>query len=132
MKAAQVGKVYTAQFWLICASSYFFFASFNMIIPELPAYLTSLGGEGYKGLIISLFALTALVARPFSGTMADKCGRARVMTTRSALCLVMGLLCPLFARVWRFLLLRLIHGFSTCFSPTGQPAYLSDVIPATR
>lgn len=131
-KAVQAGKVYTTQFWLICASSYFFFASFNMIIPELPAYLTSLGGEQYKGLIISLFALTALVARPFSGTMADKFGRVPVMITGSAVCLVMGLLYPLFATVWGFLLLRLIHGFSTGFTPTGQAAYLSDVIPAAR
>src|SRR5690606_37859295 len=125
-------RIYTTQFWLICASSYFFFASFNMIIPELPAYLTSLGGEKYKGLIISLFALTALLARPFSGTMADRFGRVPVMITGSAVCLVMGLLYPLFATVWGFLLLRLIHGFSTGFTPTGQAAYLSDVIPATR
>jgi MFS family permease len=31
-----------------------------------------------------------------------------------------------------FLLLRLIHGFSTGFTPTGQTAYLSDIVPAER
>jgi predicted MFS family arabinose efflux permease len=31
-----------------------------------------------------------------------------------------------------FLLLRLVHGFSTGFKPTGQAAYLSDIIPAER
>jgi MFS family permease len=30
------------------------------------------------------------------------------------------------------LFIRLIHGFSTGFTPTGQSAYLSDVIPAQR
>lgn len=103
-----------------------------MIIPELPAYLTSLGGAEYKGLIISLFALTALFSRPFSGKMADKLGRVPVMMTGSAVCLVVGILYPLFSTVWGFLLLRLVHGFSTGFTPTGQAAYLSDIIPAER
>jgi MFS family permease len=31
-----------------------------------------------------------------------------------------------------FFLLRLIHGFSTGFTPTGLTAYLSDIIPAKR
>ncbi len=103
-----------------------------MIIPELPAYLTSLGGEEYKGLIISLFALTALFSRPFSGKMADKLGRVPVMMAGSAVCLVVGILYPLFTTVWGFLFLRLVHGFSTGFTPTGQAAYLSDIIPAER
>ncbi|HLT79758.1 MAG TPA: MFS transporter [Cyclobacteriaceae bacterium] len=130
--ARRARKVYSRQFWLICMSSFFFFASFNMIIPELPAYLTSLGGAEYKGLIISLFALTALFSRPFSGKMADKLGRVPVMMTGSAVCLVVGILYPLFSTVWGFLLLRLVHGFSTGFTPTGQAAYLSDIIPAER
>ncbi|HEY4655966.1 MAG TPA: MFS transporter [Cyclobacteriaceae bacterium] len=129
---APARKIYTTQFWLICASSFFFFASFNMIIPELPQYLTALGGSEFKGLIISLFAATALIARPFSGKMADKFGRVPVMMTGSVVCLIMGLLYPLFTSVWGFLLLRFVHGFSTGFTPTGQAAYLSDVIPARR
>src|SRR5690606_31361020 len=47
-------------------------------------------------------------------------------------CLVVGILYPLFSTVWGFLLLRLVHGFSTGFTPTGQAAYLSDIIPAER
>ena len=103
-----------------------------MIIPELPAYLTHLGGEEYKGLIISLFALTALCSRPFSGKIADKFGRVPVMMTGSAVCLVVGILYPAFTTIWGFLFLRLIHGFSTGFTPTGQAAYLSDIVPAER
>jgi MFS family permease len=39
---------------------------------------------------------------------------------------------PLLSTVAGFLVLRLVHGFSTGFKPTGQAAYLSDIIPATR
>jgi MFS family permease len=103
-----------------------------MLIPELPEYLTSLGGAEYKGFIISLFTLTAMLSRPFSGKLADTVGRVPVMMVGSIVCFVCSMLYPLLSSVSAFLILRLVHGFSTGFKPTGQAAYLSDVIPAER
>ncbi|MCU0398290.1 MAG: MFS transporter [Cyclobacteriaceae bacterium] len=103
-----------------------------MLIPELPAYLTSLGGPEYKGLIISLFTVTAMVSRPFSGKMADKVGRVPVIIVGSMVCFFSSLMYPAISTVFGFLLLRLVHGFSTGFTPTGLSAYLSDIIPANR
>src|ERR1700754_2889815 len=103
-----------------------------MIVPELPAYLTSLGGAEYKGLIISLFTVTALLSRPFSGKLADRIGRVPVMMFGSAVCFICSFIYPVMTTVSGFLLLRLVHGFSTGFTPTGQSAYLSDIIPPDR
>jgi MFS family permease len=125
-------KVYTRQFWLLCLSSVLFFASFNMIIPELPSYLTGLGGAEYKGLIISLFTLTAMISRPFSGKIADKVGRIPVMVIGTSVCLIVSLLYPILSSVSGFLVLRLVHGFSTGFTPTGLTAYLADIIPTHK
>ncbi|MEO1053839.1 MAG: MFS transporter [Bacteroidota bacterium] len=125
-------KVYTTQFWLLCLSSYLFFSSFNMIIPELPKYLTSLGGEDYKGLIISLFTLTALLSRPFSGKLTDTIGRIPVMVVGAAVCFAIGFLYPILNTVSGFLLVRFLHGFSTGFKPTGTAAYIADIVPADR
>lgn len=125
-------KIYTTQFWLLCASSLLFFASFNMIIPELPAYLTGLGGEDYKGLIIGLFTLTAMASRPLSGKLADKVGRIPVMAFGAVVCFICSLLYPLLTSVAGFLLLRLVHGFSTGFTPTGATAFIADIIPAQK
>jgi MFS family permease len=125
-------KIYTTQFWLVCLSSLLFFASFNMLIPELPAYLTSLGGGEYKGLIIALFTVTALISRPFSGKLADSIGRVPVMLFGAAVCLVSSLLYPLLTSVSGFMMLRLVHGFSTGFTPTGQAAFLGDIVPAHK
>lgn len=122
-------RIYNSQFWMLCVSSLLFFASFNMIIPELPSYLTSLGGGEYKGLIISLFTITAMISRPFSGKIADKVGRVPTMLIGIVVCVLISLLYPLLTSVAGFLLLRLVHGFSTGFSPTGATAYLSDIIP---
>lgn len=103
-----------------------------MIIPKLPAYITSLGGAEYKGLIISLFTITAMASRPFSGKIADKVGRIPTMLIGSAVCVVISLLYPVISSVAGFLMLRLVHGFSTGFTPTGSTAFLSDIIPANR
>lgn len=124
--------IYTKQFWLVCASSLLFFASFNMLLPELPRFLTSLGGAEHKGLIIALFTVTALLSRPFSGKLADTVGRVPIMVFGAAVCLLCSLFYPLVTTVSGFLLLRLVHGFSTGFTPTGQAAYLGDIIPASR
>lgn len=125
-------SIYTLQFGLVCLSSFLFSASFNMLIPELPAYLTGLGGAQYKGLIIALFTLTAGLSRPFSGKLTDTIGRVPVMAVGSLVCFVCGFLYPILTSVAGFLFLRLLHGFSTGFKPTATSAYVADLVPSDR
>lgn len=128
----QNSRLITTQFLLLCLSGLLFFSSFNMIMPELPAFLTSLGGEDHKGLIISLFTLTAGLSRPFSGKLTDTIGRIPVMVIGAFVCVVCGVLYPMVGSVFAFLLLRLLHGFSTGFKPTGTAAYIADIVPIER
>lgn len=132
MSVATSLPLYSRPFLLLCLSYAFFGASFNMIIPELPAYLTGLGGPQYKGLIIALFTLTAGLSRPFSGKLADLIGRKPVMVVGILVCMGCSLMYPILTSVAGFLLLRLIHGFSTGFSPTAIVAYVSDIVPVHR
>lgn len=125
-------KLYTLPFLLLCASHVLFAGSFSMIIPELPAFLTSLGGEDYKGLIIALFTLSAGLSRPFSGKLADTIGRVPVMIVGTVVCVFCSLLYPLLTTVAGFLLLRFLHGFSTGFKPTAATAFAADIIPSHR
>lgn len=125
-------KLYTIPFFILCSSYALFGASFNMIIPELPAYLSSLGGAEYKGLIISLFTLTAGLSRPFSGKLADTIGRVPVIMFGAIVCIICSLFYPILSTVYGFLLLRLLHGFSTGFTPTAMTAYIADVVPVAR
>jgi MFS family permease len=126
------GTIYTKNFLLLCVSNILFFSSFNMIVAELPSYLESLGGGEYKGLIIALFTLTAALSRPFSGRLADRIGRIRVMVFGAVICCVVALLYPILTSVAGFLFLRFLHGFSTGFTPTGIAAYVADIIPGHR
>lgn len=126
------GKLYTSKFWLLCASSFFFFSSFNLIIPELPDYLTELGGGDHKGLIIPLFTLMAGISRPFSGRLTDTIGRIPIIIYGAVVCIVVGFIYPLVTTVVGFFLLRVIHGMSTGFKPTATSAYIGDIAPVLR
>ena len=103
-----------------------------MIIPELPAYLTSLGGEEYIGLIIALFTLTAGLSRPFSGKLTDSWGRIPVMVFGAVVSALVALFYPFISSVAGFLFLRFVHGLSTGFKPTGTSAYIADIIPSHK
>ena len=125
-------KKYPVQFWLLCLSTWLFFFSFTLLVPELSDYITSLGGEDYKGATIGLFTIAALLSRPISGKLADVIGRLPVMLFGGAVCIVMSILYPLFTTVFGFLVLRFFHGMSTGFMPTGTVAYLADIIPKDK
>jgi MFS family permease len=108
---------------------FLFMTSFNLIMPELNQFITSLGGAAQKGLVISLFTVSAGLSRPFSGKLSDLIGRKKVMWVGIVVCFTVSLLYPLSFSVWFFLTLRFIHGFSAGFTPTGATALVTDLLP---
>ncbi|MCE2712673.1 MAG: MFS transporter [Cryomorphaceae bacterium] len=120
---------YSRNFWLLSFAMFLFMTSFNLIMPELNQFITSLGGADQKGLVISLFTISAGFSRPFSGKLSDLIGRKKVMWVGIIICFIVSLLYPLSFSVWFFLTLRFIHGFSAGFSPTGATALVTDLLP---
>lgn len=131
MKASKP-QLYTPVFALLCLSQALFSGSFNMIIPELPQYLRSIGGEDYIGLIIGLFTVTAALSRPLSGKLTDTIGRMPVQILGTLVCVLASLMYPFATTIFGFLLIRFFHGFSTGFKPTATAAYLADIVPDKR
>ena len=112
----------------MCVGAMSFFLSFNLILPELAAELRSRGGGEYVGWIIPAFSFSALIARPFSGWITDNWGRRWAMIGGCIFCIVAGCFYPWVTTVAGFLAVRVIHGFSTGFTPTGFTAYTADVV----
>ena len=108
----------------------FFMTSFNLIIPELNDFITKLGAPDKKGLIITLFTISAAISRPFSGRIADLVGRKLAMYIGIVICIIVAITYPLAHSVFFFLCLRFFHGFSAGFLPTGATALVTDIIPA--
>lgn len=125
-------KHYSLNFWLLSLSSFLFFGSFNMVLPELPDFMRTFGGERYIGLHITFFTITALISRPFSGKLTDTWGRIPVMVVGAAVTAIVSLFYPFFLNIYAFLFIRFLHGFSTGFKPTGTAAYVADIVPADR
>lgn len=120
------------EFWIMCIGALSFFLSFNIILPELATELRSRGGDAYVSWIIPLFSFSALIARPFSGWLADNVGRKVVMIGGCLFCLFSGWFYPMAGSAITFLWVRVFHGFSTGFTPTGFTAYTADVVPESH
>ncbi len=103
-----------------------------MVLPELPDFMRTFGGENYIGLHITFFTLTALISRPFSGKLTDTWGRVPVMVFGAAVTAIVSLFYPFFLNIYAFLFIRFIHGFSTGFKPTGTAAYVADIVPSDK
>jgi len=123
---------YPPNFWLICVAMLLFMISFNLIIPEMNEFLSAMGGANHKGLIITLFSISAALARPFSGKLSDTIGRKKVMIIGIVIGGFIALLYPIFSIVAIFLFLRFMHGFSAGFAPTGATALITDILPENK
>ena len=113
----------------MCLAMFFFMTSFNLILPELNNYISILDGADKKGLIITLFTISAAISRPFSGKLADTIGRKKVIYLGIICSFIVMLIYPFSYSVLFFLILRFLHGFSAGFAPTGATALLTDLIP---
>ncbi len=119
---------YPKHFWIMCCGALFFFLSFNIVLPELSDFLKRLNGSEYLGWIVPAFSLSALVARPLSGWITDNLGRKWAMIGGCIFCIVAGFLYPFVGTLSAFFIVRMIHGFSTGFTPTGFTAYTADTV----
>lgn len=101
-------------------------------MPELNGILSDFGGEKWKGLIITVFTISAAISRPFSGKLSDFIGRKKVMYLGLLLCVVVNLLYPFTHSVFLFLAVRFLHGFTVGFTPTGATAMITDLLPLEK
>ena len=137
--------MFSSQFWILCSSTVLFMASFGMVMPELPGFLTELGRPDLIGWIVGLFTVGAFLSRFLSGRIADRAGRRPVMLFGTWVTMIAGLCyigvgaisreavwSGIPVAVWTFLTLRLLHGMSTGFRPTGTTAFLTDITPLKR
>lgn len=103
-----------------------------MIIPELYDFITAVGGVNHKGWVLASFTLTAGLSKLYSGKAADQIGRLPVMIIGALVCIIAAFFYPLVTGLFAFIALRMFHGISTGFKPTGTTAYISDLVPDNR
>lgn len=108
-------------------------AAFNLITPLLSVYVLQFGASlGTAGLVVGIFALTALLLGPPAGLLIDRVNKKHLLMTCT---LINGLatfgyiLAPNTAVL---LVLRMLHGISFTVAISTNMGWISDFIPRKR
>ncbi|MCP1307918.1 MFS transporter [Paenibacillus tyrfis] len=127
-------KLWTRDFVLLTVSNLFLYLNLQMITPALPAYVTERFGASQwtVSLVISLFALAAIVTRFFAGNWLKR-GRTAVILLLGLAVYMLGTASYYAAGTLAlFLLVRILYGIGFGVSSTAFGTLVSDIIPIRR
>lgn len=125
--------LFTRSFTVICLATFFFYASFYLILPVMPLYVGAMGATSFQiGLIIGLFAMMAMVLRPPTGWIIDTRGCRVVLVAGMAIFLLASLGYVIAHSVGAVLALRLFHGMGMGLFPTAATVVVAEVAPPAR
>lgn len=120
-------------FVLLLGGSLTFYTSFQLLLTALPLYARSLGARDSEiGLIIGLFAASAMVVRLPIGLVLDTRGRVPVLVLGAAIFALSSAGYALAATVGILLAIRLFHGLGMASFNTAGQTLAVDVSPARR
>ena len=126
-------QLWSRDFILIMTISLSAFLGFQMLMPTLPVYAKELGGsDAIAGLVIGIFALTALVARPLSGYALDHFGRKKLLMAGLVVFGGSAVAYHGAATLGLLLFIRSFHGFGWGISSTAASTTATDLIPRQR
>lgn len=132
MSTAAPSPLWTSTFTLLCVVELLGYAQQAMLNPIFPLYITELGGTPFVvGLVISAFAATSVVARPFVGYWSDRWSECGVLAFGLTLLAVSMLLC-FFPFVATVLLANGLRGVGWAGVNAGGYALLARIAPESR
>ncbi len=126
-------KIWSFSFIFVLVSNALVFMIFEMLLPTLPLFVTSIGGGASQvGLVTGIFMLSAIIIRPFAGILATKFDKK--------LLLILGILTIglstgayyLSSSISTLLLIRLIHGAGFGLVTTYFATLAAEIIPKDR
>jgi MFS family permease len=125
--------LFTRPFTVTCLATFFFYLSFYLILPVMPLYVAAMGGTSFQiGLIIGLFAMTAMLLRLPTGWIIDRRGCRVVLVAGTVIFLLASLGYVIARSVPAVLALRLFHGMGMGLFPTAATVVIAEVAPPAR
>jgi MFS family permease len=126
-------RLFTPRFLLMCGFSFSVFLAAFQLFPTAPLHILELGGsEAVAGMFLGLMTYASAISAPFTGALADRIGKHRVLLICSlaaagfsAAYAVIGDVVLLFGVV-------ALHGVFWSGLLTSAGAYLADIIPPHR
>jgi len=124
---------YRWPFFVALTASFLFFFSFQMLLAPFPLFVQSIGGTPADlGLVMGVFALTAVLSRPLAGWLADSKGRRIGLIIGGLIFTVSFVLYAVVKSLKVLIPLRLFHGTGIAFFTTAYIALISDLAPPDR
>lgn len=127
-------RLITRPFAIVTLTALVFFVYIGMLVPIVPLFIEDeLGaGEFAIGVTIAVFALTAIVCRPFIGRMADLYGRRALIVVGALGAAVAGGSTGFVTEFWQLLVLRGITGVGEAAMFVGAATLIADLSPPDR
>lgn len=122
-------KLWSKSYILMLVSNLFIYIAFYLLVPTLPAYAKQVGGSALQAsLVVSIFSISSLVCRLFTGNVADTMEKRPILLIG---CAIMA--CCTFTYIWlpiaAIILIRIIQGVGWGMASTSVAAVVSDIVP---
>jgi len=126
-------KLFTPDLVKLCAASFLFQLAFQMVLPVISLYAVELGAsESIAGLVIGVFAVSALCARIPLGRYIDTHHRKGLLLVGSALHVLGPLLYLVSSSPSVLIVARLAHGFGLGAWAVASMTMVVDIVPSRR
>lgn len=129
-----VQRLWNRSFTLCLLNNFFLFSYYYALLTVLPIYiLKELGGTVQEaGLALTLFLLSSITVRPFSGLIIQKIGKKYAMRGAGALFALFAFAYLLIDSMWSLLVIRFMHGIWFSILTTVAVPVATDYIPEDR
>lgn len=127
-------SLWNRAFILCLFNNLFLFTYYFATLTILPIYiLQDLGGTVKDaGLALTLFLLSSIAIRPFSGLIVEKLGKRLALRGAGAIFLLLAFAYIFIDSLWSLLLVRFLHGFWFSILTTVNVPVVNEFIPESR
>lgn len=127
-------QIWGRNFISICACCFFVYMCFYSLLPTLPIYVKGAfhADNGQLGMLLTAYALAALISRPFAGVWMDRFGKKQLLLASAGIYLVASFFYLVVGNYWMLILLRVIHGFSFGLATAVTGTIAADILPKNR
>ncbi|MFX3646712.1 MAG: MFS transporter [Paenibacillus sp.] len=126
-------QLWGRSFIFIMLANALLFMAFEMLLPTLPLFVSSLGGEASQiGLVTGIFMFSAILIRPFTSVLAARMDKKYLLIIGIAICALMTGAYYLSSGIWMILVFRVIHGFGFGLATTYFATIATENIPRDR
>lgn len=125
--------LFTAHFLAMCGFNFTVFLSAFQLLPTAPYRIRDLGGTtAAAGLFLGFLTYASALSAPFTGALADRIGRTRMLVVCSSAVTVFCVAYALSGRYETLLVLVPIHGLFWSGLLSASAAHMADQLPESR